>query len=160
MLAASPTADRTAAPRGFTLTELMVTLTIIAAMTAMSVPSFQRAMEQSRADIAAANLRAIWAAQRLYWLENHAYTSDLTQLETLGLLDPQLPIGAAQATYERGGYGYQIDADPPPTATTFTARAAHMENSKWSGAFVISANGAITGEITASGCASISPGFQ
>src|SRR5450830_404694 len=101
---ASPTADRTPAPRGFTLTELMVTLTIIAAMTAMSVPSFQRAMEQSRADIAAANLRAIWAAQRLYWLENHAYTSDLTQLQALGLLDPQLPIGASQATYERGGY--------------------------------------------------------
>ena len=99
------TADRCTVRRGFTLTELMVVTTLIGVMAAMSIPSFQRAVEQSRADIAAANLRAIWAAERLFWLENHAYTDKLSQqspqpvgLMQLGLLDPSLPLTESAGT--------------------------------------------------------------
>jgi prepilin-type N-terminal cleavage/methylation domain-containing protein len=123
------TADRSAARRGFTLTELMVVTVIIGVMAAMSAPSFQRAIEQSRADIAAANLRAIWAAERLYWLENHIYTDKLSQesppgLIQAGLLDPRLPLSASDATYQAGGYYYTVTIGSDPTAT-FTATATN-----------------------------------
>jgi prepilin-type N-terminal cleavage/methylation domain-containing protein len=132
-MAATPQiADRPATRRAFTLTELMVVTTLIGVMAAMSVPSFQRAMTQSRADIAAANLRAIWAAERLYWLENHAYTDKLSQqsplpsgLMQLGLLDPSLPLNASGATYQNGGYYFSVTPGSDPTST-FTATATNM----------------------------------
>ena len=51
-----PTAYCSAARRGFTLVEMMIVLTIIAIVATMCIPTFQRAVEQSEADIAAANL--------------------------------------------------------------------------------------------------------
>jgi prepilin-type N-terminal cleavage/methylation domain-containing protein len=123
-----PTAVRTAARRGFTLTELMVVTTLIGVMAAMSIPSFQRAMIQSRADIAVANLRTIWAAQRLYWLENHSY-AELSPAQTVliqsQLLDPSLPLTESNATYQAGGYYYSAVA-ASGTATTFTATATNV----------------------------------
>jgi prepilin-type N-terminal cleavage/methylation domain-containing protein len=134
--------------RGFTLAELMVTLIVVGIMAAMSMPSFQRAVRQSRADVAAANLRAIWAAERLYWLEYHAYTDKLTPqtspslpgLVDLGLLDPAL--------FDDGNYSYEIT--PPPTADNFTATATSHN-----GDITITMNE--TGIVTATG---ISLGFQ
>jgi len=124
------TADRNTAARGFTLTELMVVVTIVGVMAAMSVPSFHRAMVQSRADIAAANLRAIWAAERLFWLENHTYTVNLSQasppgLIESGLLDPSLPLNSSSATYQTGGYYYSV-VTGSGTATTFAATATNV----------------------------------
>ena len=87
----------------------MVVTIIIGIMAAMSLPSFQRAIQQSRADVAGANLRAIWAAERLYWLEYHAYTDKLAAqpapsppgLVDLGLLDPSaFTTGAGNYTYQ------------------------------------------------------------
>ena len=114
--AATRTAGRAAAPSGFTLTELMVVVTILAIMAAMSAPSFQRAVEQSRADIAAANLRAIWAAERLYWLEYQSYTtsSHLETLRDLGLVDSEVVTST-------GGYSYTVT--PSPWKATATSEA-------------------------------------
>jgi prepilin-type N-terminal cleavage/methylation domain-containing protein len=131
MPAAPHNAERTVARRGFTLTELMVVTTLIGVMAAISVPSFQRAIEQSRADIAVANLRTIWAAQRLYWLEKHTYASQLSDESAttpgpiqLGLLDASLPLDAGHATNQQGGYYYEVLASSF-TATTFEARAVN-----------------------------------
>ncbi len=118
-------ATRAAARRGFTLTELMVVTTLIGVMAAMSVPSFTRAVQQSRVDISVANLRAIWAAERLYWLENHTYTpvtapttpdQALQSLQNLGLLDAEVLSGV-------GGYNYSVTSG---TTTTFTAQATSI----------------------------------
>ncbi|MEN6451978.1 MAG: prepilin-type N-terminal cleavage/methylation domain-containing protein [Thermoguttaceae bacterium] len=79
--------------RGFTLVELMIVTAVIGVMAVMCIPTYQRAIEQSRADIAAANLRAIWAAERLYWLEHRVYTNSLADLSDMGLLDPTPAIG-------------------------------------------------------------------
>ena len=156
------TADRCTARRGFTLTELMVVTTLIGVMAAMSIPSFQRAVEQSRADIAAANLRAIWAAERLFWLENHAYTDKLSQqspqpvgLMQLGLLDPSLPLTESAGTQSGGGYYYTVVAGSD-TTPTFTATATRCGTSS---CFTIDQSGTMGGTVTVGGCA-ITPGFQ
>ena len=77
---------------GFTLVELMVVVAVVGVMAAFAVPSYYRAVEQSRVDIAGANLRAIWAAERLYWLNNQTYTTNLQTLQNLGLLDPKIQL--------------------------------------------------------------------
>jgi len=141
------TADRSAARRGFTLTELMVVTVIIGITAAMSVPSLQRAIEQSRADIAGANLRAIWAAQRLYWLENHDY-ADTTTLRDIGLVDKEIVSVSGV-----GGYTYDV---PNRTATAFTATAT---NTRGLGSYSINETGDVSGSITIGGIA-ITPGFQ
>lgn len=105
-------------PRGFTLIELVVTVTIMGLLVAMSAPQFGTSFEQSKADFAAANLRTIWAAQRLYWLENHAYADALSRstpkgLYELGLLDPTIIA-------TDGDYTYTLTS---PTSSTFQATA-------------------------------------
>jgi prepilin-type N-terminal cleavage/methylation domain-containing protein len=133
---------------GFSLLEIMMVLTMIGVLLAMSAPSFQRATEQAQADIAAANLRAIWAAQRFYWLENRRYTLDLAQLQDL--LDPSIP-GASTP------YAYSIKlAD----STTFTATATRTGSSMWTGQLTIDQTGMVSGFIQASGENNIVPGFQ
>src|SRR5438093_2848998 len=86
--------------RGLSLLEMTLVLTVIGILVAFSVPSFHRAVEQSRADLAAANLRALWSAQRLYWLEYRTYTADLAGLQSLGLLDPTITSGQAMYRYQ------------------------------------------------------------
>jgi prepilin-type N-terminal cleavage/methylation domain-containing protein len=79
--------------RGYTLIEVVVVLTIMGVLLTISAPSFHRALEESRADAATAALRSIWSAERLYWLEYRTYTSDMTALAGLGLVDPSLVAG-------------------------------------------------------------------
>jgi prepilin-type N-terminal cleavage/methylation domain-containing protein len=144
------TTDRLDARRGFTLVELMVVMIIVGVMVAMSAPSFQRAIEQSRADIAVANLRAVWAAERLYWLENHVYTPSIGTLQSMGVLDVSIPSDTTDAI---AGYTYQItDA----TDSTMTATATRTNGA---GSFSVDASGSTSGSITAGGT-SITPGYQ
>ena len=141
------TADHPAARRGFTLTELMVVTTLIGVMAAMSVPSFQRAVQQSRVDISVANLRAIWAAERLYWLENHSYTPSVGTLQNMGLLDNSIPNDGVGSI---GGYQYTIstsDSDTP-----LRARATSINNL---GYLLIDDSGSVDGSHS-----TLSPGFQ
>lgn len=135
---------------GFSLMEVVIVLTIMGVLIAMAVPTFQRALEQSRADVAGANLRAIWSAERLYWLENHSYSSDLNELRTLGLVDPTLVTATTVYVYGVAG------AD----ATSFTATATRSGSSRWSGALSVDQTGAFSGTIEATGQANIQPGFQ
>lgn len=140
-------------PSGFTLTELMVTVAVIGVLVGMSAPYFGRTLEQSRADFAAANLRAIWAAQRLFWLENHEYTTKLTQaspkgLYELGLIDPVI-------ISTTGDYTYTVTV---PSGDTFQATATR-QGSTWTGSFTIDEDGTTGGSISA-GSFTITPGFQ
>jgi len=136
--------------RAYSLIEVMVALTIIGILIALSVPSYDRALEQSRADIAGANLQAIWAAERLYWLEYGVYTADMSTLKTLGLLDSNIASGS-------GGYAYAIQSTD---GTTFTATAQRTGSAKWTGSFSVDTTAVVSGAIQASGEADITPGFN
>src|SRR5271157_5862294 len=72
--------------RGYTLVEMMIVLVVVGVMISFGIPQFSRALEQARADVAGANLRAIWTAERIYWLDNRNYTSSLNVLVSLNLL--------------------------------------------------------------------------
>lgn len=136
------------ARRGFSLIEMVLVLTMAAILATMSVPSFRRASEQARADIAAANLRAIWTAEQFYWLENRQYTTDFSQLQ--GLVDPAIIAGSTTYVY----------ALATADSSTFAATATRSAGSQWVGQLTIDQTGTITGSIQAFGQASIVPGFQ
>jgi prepilin-type N-terminal cleavage/methylation domain-containing protein len=143
-------AGRRTAPNGFSLIEVLIVMILIGVLISWGLPGYQRAMEQSRADTAGANLRAIWSAERLYWLENHTYTTDLAALRDLGLLDP----GIVTSTM---GYSYRVTS---ASSTAFQAVASRVNNPRWSGDLIITETGLTSGTITASGETNIAPGFQ
>lgn len=125
-------------------------LVVMGILISMSAPTFHRSIEQSWADIAGANLRAIWSAQRLYWLENRTYTSDLSELGSLDLLDPTVISGSSR-------YSYSIaSAD----ASTFTAAATRTGSLRWMGQLMIDESGVLSGAIQAAGEPDVVPGFQ
>jgi prepilin-type N-terminal cleavage/methylation domain-containing protein len=128
---------------GFSLVETMIVLTVIGIIIAISAPSYNRAVEQMRADVAAGNLRGIWSAERVYWLENHVYATDLSQLTALGLLDPEILQTSA-------GYCYSFSGATDGSSFAATATRVGTPTS-----FAIDGNGSIT---VLGG--SIDPGFQ
>lgn len=135
----------------FTIVEVMVVLTMMAIMIAMAAPSFRRAMEKAKADLAITNLRAVWAAERFYWIDNRIYCSDLSQLVLLDLLDADVVSSASSYSYQ-----VSISAD----GESFTATATRSGGSLWSGSFSIDQTGALTGSVTADGEPTISPPAQ
>ena len=131
-----PPSDRRATRRGYTIVEIMVVLTMMGILMSVAATSFRRALEQSRFDLAAANLRSIWTAERLYWLEHHTYAGGAGGLNFLvgeGLIDPSM---VADARF----YSYAI---PSADSTTFTATATRI-NSPWIGTITIDQTGALS----------------
>jgi prepilin-type N-terminal cleavage/methylation domain-containing protein len=127
----------TARRLGYTLVELMTALTIVGVLTALAAPSFGVALEQSRADIATANLRAIWAAERWYWLENRQYAGSFADLD--GVLDPSIASA-------RSPYSYAITF-PTGDSQQFVAVATRTAGTRWSGSITIDEAGNVTSTI-------------
>lgn len=113
-------------------------LTLMGVMIAMAAPSFRRAVEVARADIAVANLRAVWAAQRVYWIANRTYAPDLPTLVSLDLVSPELTAS---------GWPYRY-AVYPAGDSSFTVTAQRSAPGTYSGQFAIDETGAITGAVT------------
>jgi type IV pilus assembly protein PilE len=137
--------------RGYSLLETIVALVVFGVLIAMGIPRFQQSLEQSRADLAGANLRAVWSAQRLYWLQNRVYAPDLSTLLSASLIDPSLTTATAP-------YAYQVS---DASESTFTATAARSGGSSWTGAFSITQDGTFSGSVQQGGNGvSVVPGFQ
>jgi Tfp pilus assembly protein PilE len=121
----------------------MVVVVITGILAAMAVPSFQRAIEQARVDQAAATLRAIWAAQRFYKLDDPqgAYAPNLQTLKDAKLIDA---IDTAAFTFEVAANGFPVQAERRP--------------STWSGALAINEDGQISGQVVGHGH-TITPAF-
>jgi type II secretory pathway pseudopilin PulG len=128
---------------------MTVVLIIMSVLISMALPRFSRSLESARADVAGANLRAIWTAQRIYWLDKRTYTSNLSELVSANLLDPSILTDTF--------YSYQVtEAD----TATFTVTATRAAGASWSGTLTITQDGAITGTLACSGQNSIAVGFQ
>ncbi|HLA83988.1 MAG TPA: prepilin-type N-terminal cleavage/methylation domain-containing protein [Thermoguttaceae bacterium] len=136
--------------RGMSLIEVTIVVIILGVLLASAAPSFRRSIEQSHADIAGANLRSIWTAERLYWLDNgHRFTDSLSELKSMGLVDPT--IVAAERPYE-----YDIATNDD--GTTFTATATRSGSTTWAGGFTIDQTGTFSGSVSGSGT-TLQPGF-
>jgi type II secretory pathway pseudopilin PulG len=134
------------------LIETLVALVMMSVLLAMGVPRFQFSLEQARANVAGANLRSIWSAERLYWLQNRSYAPDLTTLQSANVLDPTLVSTTAPYTYS-----VTVSTD----GSTFTATATRSGTSSWSGSFTIAADGSFSGSVQQSGQGTvIEPNFQ
>lgn len=138
--------------RGYSLIEVFVTLVMMSVLLAMGVTGFQTSLEQARANVAGANLRSIWSAQRLYWLENRIYAPDLPTLQTANLIDPSLPT--ATAPY---AYSVVVSSD----GSSFTATATRSGSASWSGSYTIASDGSFSGSVQQAGQGTvIEPNFQ
>jgi len=129
--------------RGFTLTEVLIAMTIICILVTLSTPIYSRALEQAKLDAAAGNLKMIWSAQRVYWLDEHTYAPDLTTLYSMDLLSLKMVVTKTSLT---ASYVYEIEAVDDDS---FTAVAIRNGSSKWSGEIRIDEYGDLTGGITA-----------
>jgi prepilin-type N-terminal cleavage/methylation domain-containing protein len=131
---------------GFTLIELIVVLVVIMVLAQFMISPTQRAMEQSRTDIAVAGLRTIWTAQRLYYIENQTYASSINMLVSAGLLsNKDFNQTSNDATRH---YYFMIDAGA--TSTTFTASAWRYDRREsgltpWNGSLSINQDGTVDG---------------
>src|SRR5688500_9215454 len=109
---------------GVTLLELSITVIIVGILVAFVVPSFARVTEQNRVDAAAQYLRSIWSAQRVYWLENRTFTTSLSDLGDLGLIDNKIADGSD------GHFNYSITA---AASDSFNVMAQRNGSSVWTG---------------------------
>jgi prepilin-type N-terminal cleavage/methylation domain-containing protein len=134
-------AGRRREPGGFTLVELCIAMVIICLMVTLAVPTFRRSIEQARADVASANLRTIWSAQRVYWLENRRFASSLSDLRALDLVDVAIADSANNPT---AVYVYRISS---ADASTFTAGALRSASRVWAGQVQIDQQGTLSGTI-------------
>jgi Tfp pilus assembly protein PilE len=121
-----------------TLVELMVVITLTGILAVLAIPSYRRGMEQSRADHAAATLRTVWAAQRLYKIDNPTYAGDLATLSADNLIDASIPG-------QTSPYVYQITA---ASSAGFVMTATRSGSQVWSGTLTIDETGAVTGVVT------------
>jgi prepilin-type N-terminal cleavage/methylation domain-containing protein len=145
--------------RGVTLIETMVVVTIIGILASMGVPRFEQAIEQSKANIAAANLRAIWTGQRAYWLQNNKFSPDLATLRAANLLDPGIEDDNGGSTTSDGtAYVYTISQSG---GSAFQATARRVNNSGSQGTLTIDQNGDGSGtvQMDLSGGVTITPSF-
>ena len=132
--------------RGFSLVEVVITMTILAVLISFSAPSVMQSMEQSHADLAGAGLRMVNTAQRFYWLENRTYAPNLQTLIDDDLVDQDLMTTAPR-------YEFSIVS---ASATAFQAQARRrlfddfgspIYNGAWQGTFTIDETGTVAGTV-------------
>ncbi len=67
--------------KGFTLIELLVVVLIIGILSAVALPQYEKAVNKARAAEAWTYAKAFADAQKIYYLSNGGYTTDLSQLD-------------------------------------------------------------------------------
>jgi type II secretory pathway pseudopilin PulG len=129
-------------------------MVIICLLMTLATPSFRSAIEQARVDNAVANLKTIWSAQRVYWLEYHAFSPQLSSLQTMDLIDSDV---AASAGNPGAIYAYTVSS---ASASDFTAKAIRNGSTSWMGQLEIDCGGQVTGAIAGPSSQVLTPARQ
>jgi prepilin-type N-terminal cleavage/methylation domain-containing protein len=127
-----------AARRGYTLVEIVVVLTIMGVLIAIPAPFFVRAIEQAKLDVAAANLRAIWSAERLYFLQYNRFGL-LTDLAS----NPPASTDLIDGTIVAGTTFYAYTIVVATDGQSFTATATRPGGSQCAGYLTINQSGTL-----------------
>lgn len=72
--------SRITATSGFTLIEIMIVVVVISILASIAYPAYMNSVTKSRRGVAKAALQDIASLQEQYYLNNKAYTADLTLL--------------------------------------------------------------------------------
>jgi type IV pilus assembly protein PilE len=100
---------------GFTLTELLITVAIVAIIAAVAIPSYREYVRRANRTEATTALLRIAGNQERFYLQNNVYASN-------DQLDDAPPAGLGiEATTERGLYALEIDSDDLTLGYTATA---------------------------------------
>jgi Tfp pilus assembly protein PilE len=115
--------------------EVSIALVVVVLLATMGMPIYQRAMEQARVDMAGAQLRSIYAAQRVYYLEHKSFAHDLQTLRRSDLIEQSLVEGSSAFVFQFTG----------AAGESFTATATRRNSSVWTGSLEITESGVLTG---------------
>lgn len=97
-------------PKGFTLVELMITVAIVAILSAVAIPSYQQYILKSRRAVAKTFLLDVSAKQQQYLLDARTYATSLSALNI------SLPSEISRF--------YDASFPTTPTATAFTIQVS------------------------------------
>lgn len=78
-------------PRGFTLAELLIAVTVIGVLAAIAIAAMRVVRDTGEGSACRANLRQVTAAQEAYFALNNAY-ADVDTLVSAGMLRKAPPI--------------------------------------------------------------------
>ena len=107
--------------RFFTLTELMIVIIVIAVLTAVALPTFRRAVRNSRDKEAKSILCLIAQSEERHMLESGGYYVDCSDTSNCNnMLDLSIASGSSS------GWDYKVSKTNPPSAT-FTATATPIK---------------------------------
>jgi prepilin-type N-terminal cleavage/methylation domain-containing protein len=123
---------------GFSLMELILVLGIVGMLSTAAVPSFKVAVEETRVDRSVGELRSMWIAQRLHFLQAGRFADSLAELSKANLL----PMGATGRTE---GFAFKIQ---PDRRGELKMKARRVKDSSWSGEIYLDKNARLKGEIS------------
>jgi len=116
------------AKAGFTLVELVITITIVGLLVAIGIPNYMRARDNSCLNLIYSNLRQIENAKSQWAVDNHKKTGDdVTDMAQLsGYLRGGTVHDAIRETYVPNPVGTPAEANLPVGVTlgTYAAGAA------------------------------------
>jgi len=118
---------------GFTLTEILVVVVIIAILATLSMPMLVKTIEKAKIGEAISNLNLIRTGQKIYFLEKNTFSSDISRLN---IEDPNDPTNRY--------FEYSM---PSSSGSDFTSRAQRRNNAPlpYSGYYYeIDENGTVT----------------
>lgn len=107
------------ASRGFTITEVLITMAVISVLLAVAIPSYQSSIRKSRRAEAVTALTSIQQAQERHRSTNPAFISNIAASAPTGL-------GQASTRTPSGYYDLAISGN---TATAYTATATAVPGS-------------------------------
>jgi type IV pilus assembly protein PilE len=117
-------------PRGYTLTEVLIVIAIVAIIAAFAFPNYTQQLQRSRRTDAMEALLEIAGEQEKFYLRNNAYTDSLADL---GFTKARSSAGfyALSLTQSADGFTVTATTDGPPQAADLTcARFAYDEQGR------------------------------
>ncbi len=106
--------------RGYTLTEIIITIVILAVLAAVAIPNFSQTVAKADIKQVIASLQTIRAAQKMYYAKNGEYACQATPQAPTPCSDAAAIRTELRAEVEARGYSFSVTA----TASAFTATAS------------------------------------